>query len=58
MWWAVLTAVAVSILQVLAEFEPAAITDLKTWGIAVGAGAVRAAAVAALAVFGKARLAR
>lgn len=55
--WAVLIAVVVSLLQVLVDFDPAKIADFRVWVISLGAGAVRAAAIALLAWVGKAKLA-
>lgn len=47
--WLVLVAAAVAGLEVAVRFDPAAISDWRTWAIAAGAGIVRAAAGAALA---------
>ncbi len=55
--WAVLIAVSTSLLQVLVDFDPAQVADWKLWAISLGAGSVRAAAVALLAMVGKAKLA-
>ena len=55
--WAVLIAVVVSLLQVLIDFDPAKIVDFRVWAISLGAGAVRAAAIALLAWVGKAKMA-
>ena len=41
-------AAGVFALQVAAEFEPATISDWRTWAVALGSGAVRAAAAAVL----------
>lgn len=46
--WGVLIAASLVILQALVTLDPAAITDWQTWAIALGGGAVRAAAGAAL----------
>jgi len=51
--WFAFVAIAVVILEALIKFNPDAIQDWKAWGIAIGAGAVRAAAGALLAVFTK-----
>lgn len=48
--WVAGVAAAVAVLQVLMEFDPGAIVDWKTWAVSIGAGAVRAAAGAAIAV--------
>lgn len=46
--WLVLVSVAVAVLQPLVTLEPDKITNLQTWLVALGAGAVRAGAGAAL----------
>ena len=46
-WFLFVTALVQSF-QVLKDFDPATITDWKAWAIALGAGAVRAVAGAAL----------
>lgn len=51
--WIVVIAVGVAVLTVLVEFDPAAITDWKAWGMGIVGGAVRAGAGAALALLGK-----
>ncbi len=48
--WAVAVAGAVAVLTSLAEFDPGAIADWRTWFVALAAAAVRAAAGAAIAV--------
>ena len=48
--WAALVAAAIQLLMVLVGFDPAAVTDWRSWAIALGAGLVRAAAGAAIAV--------
>ena len=53
--WGVAIAAAVSVLQVLSDFEPSKIVSWQTWAIALGAGAVRAAAGAALAFMSRPR---
>lgn len=57
LFWAVLIAVSTSLLKVLVDFDPAVVQDWKVWTVGLGAGAVRAAAVAVLALIGQARLA-
>lgn len=47
--WIAAVAAGVAALQVLEQFDPAAIHDWRMWGVALGAGAVRAAAGALLA---------
>lgn len=47
--WAGLTAAVVALLQILLDFDPSAITDLRTWVIAGGAAIVRATAAGLLA---------
>ena len=47
--WIAAVAAGVFALQVAAEFDPAVISDWRTWGVALGAGMVRAAAAAVLA---------
>jgi len=51
--WFAFVAVAVVVLEALIRFNPDAIQDWQAWGIAIGAGAVRAAAGALLAAFTK-----
>lgn len=53
--WAVGIAVAVSVFQALVTFDPETITDYKTWAVGIVAGAVRAAAGAAIAFLTKPR---
>lgn len=48
--WIAAVAAGVFALQVAAEFDPAVITDVRTWAVALGAGMVRAAAAAVLAL--------
>ena len=48
--WVAGVAAGVFLLQVAAEFDPATITDWRTWAVALGAGAVRAAAAGLLAL--------
>lgn len=50
--WAAFIAAAIQLLQVLVLFDPSKITDWRTWAVALAAGCVRAAAGAAIAVFG------
>lgn len=47
--WFVATAVGTIVLQALIDFDPATITDYRTWFISLGAASVRAGAGAALA---------
>ena len=47
-WFLGLTA-AVSVLQVLINFDPSKVADWKFWAVSLGAGAVRAVAGGALA---------
>lgn len=47
--WVAAVAAGVAVLQVLKEFDPAIVTDWRTWAVALGAGMVRAAAAAVLA---------
>ncbi len=47
-WWAVLTGVVIFAFQLLADFDPATITDWRVWGVAAVGGAVRAGAAAGL----------
>jgi len=51
--WFAFVAVAVVVLEALIQFNPDTITDYQAWGIAIGAGAVRAAAGTLLAAFTK-----
>ena len=46
--WVAAVAAGVFALQVAAEFDPAVISDVRTWAVALGAGMVRAAAAAVL----------
>ena len=46
--WAALVAAAVAVLQVLAAFDPAKVSDWRLWAVSLGAGALRAAAGALL----------
>lgn len=55
-WWFVFVTAVVSVLQVLVVFDPAKVADWKTWVIALGAGALRAAAGAALSYIGVKKL--
>ena len=54
--WAVSIALAMYLAQVMTNFDPEIITDWRTWGIAVGAGAVRAVGVALALIIGQAKL--
>ncbi|MSQ61333.1 MAG: hypothetical protein EXR43_01965 [Dehalococcoidia bacterium] len=47
--WAALVAAVVAVLQVVAAFDPAKISDWRLWAASLGAGALRAAAGALLA---------
>ena len=51
--WFAAVAVVVFWLEILIKFDPDLITDWRSWLIAAGAGAVRAAAGALLAAFTK-----
>lgn len=46
--WIAAVAAGVFALQVAAEFDPTTVTDWRTWAVALGSGAVRAAAAAVL----------
>jgi hypothetical protein len=46
--WAAAIGAGIFGLQVLADFDPSTVTDWKTYAIASGAGALRAAGAAAL----------
>ena len=46
--WIAAVAAGVFALQVAAEFDPATISNWRTWAVALGSGAVRAAAAAVL----------
>lgn len=48
LYWGVVTAFSVVILTALFTLQPEAVTDWRAWGIALGGGAVRAAAGAGL----------
>lgn len=48
LYWGVVTAFSVVVLTALFTLQPEAVTDWRAWGIALGGGAVRAAAGAAL----------
>jgi hypothetical protein len=51
--WFVLVAVMTVLFQALAQFDPSAIEDWRTWFVALGAAMVRAGAGAALAWLAK-----
>lgn len=53
--WMVGVSAAVAGLQVLVDFDPAQIADWKFWLVSLGAGMVRAAAGAAIAVLTRPR---
>lgn len=46
--WGAVTAVAVTVLQALVDFDPAAITDWRVWATGLGASAVRSGSQALL----------
>lgn len=48
LYWGVVIAASLVLLQALVTLDPETITDVRTWAIALGGGAVRAAAGAAL----------
>lgn len=48
LYWGVVTAASIVVLTALFTFNPETVTDWRAWGIALGGGAVRAAAGAAL----------
>lgn len=58
MGFAVVVGVVTAALQILADFDGMAVDDWAFWGINVGSALARAAAVAGLAVLGKAALSR
>lgn len=51
--WFVAVAVGTALVQALVAFDPDAITDWRAWLVAIGAGAVRAAAGAVISWLGK-----
>lgn len=51
----ILVAGSVPVLEALTTFDPEKITDLRVWAIGLGAGFVRQAAVAAIAVIASRR---
>ena len=53
--WVAAVSAAFFALTVLVDFDPDAITDLRSWAIGIGAGCVRAAAGAVLAAISKPR---
>lgn len=48
--WAVAVAVSIFILDILVNFDPAAVNDWRTWLVALAGGAIRAAAGAGIVV--------
>lgn len=48
LYWGVLTAMSLVLLQALFTLDPTTVTDWKTWAVALGGGALRAGAGAAL----------
>ena len=48
LYWGVVTAASIVLLTALFTLQPEAVTDWRAWGIALGGGAVRAAAGAGL----------
>lgn len=51
--WGLIVAGTTVALQALSSFDPATIGDIRTWGVGVSAGIVRALAAAALVGLGK-----
>lgn len=56
--WAAVAAIVTVVLTALAEMETGNITDWKLWATGVGIAAIRSAAGAALAAFGRGTLSR
>lgn len=48
--WIAAVAAGVFALEMLVRFDPDAVTDWRTWGIALGGGMIRAAAGAVLGI--------